>query len=753
MIKRRGSVSNQLNPESEEYPWMTSIEVNKMNEYLKNKWLDQDQNAKSQLYQVALNKKKQEEANKQKLVSKNNIVYQKETTKDPREKAMLDIWLKKQNIIDSLWEVAKSKWLDPSLLDDENTQKQFLELLSKQYPDFTSKVEAYITKNDQSVLDYIKNDFKEVEPWFLEKLKSWVTGTLESMSKFWEWVWWLLDKLWQWKTVTEVSWYEFAPMFSQQTWMTPFEYKQKYWQDKYDEMKQNVTAGIEWMRQWWQIPTTNISQDVLNIWEWALTIAWTSAAPWLTAWMTVAWATKPWEAILKPIWEAFGSLWWLITEIPWLKQYRDTLPPEDQERFDNLVGNTAGALLLGTKGKKNIIKDPKQFVLDNIGSKQIIDNFKQNVIGISKWVWTVTKPVSKFAWNVSEFVANQVTWLKPETRKFAIENPDLMTSLQKWDITPETKAMDIQTRFDEMMSEKGKLWQEYSKLRESWQTANTTTIDQQIAPKLAKEKINITNWWLEFDKFSKFNPKQQTAIQQARWLVNDIKQAGDIWVDDLLNIRQKMDDLINWEGKSTKSSAVDKSAENIIKSFRQEIDNVAKRDIPWLKELDSQFGEQINEISWIKKDWFDKQWNLKENALSKIQNLTSNANKARLQRLEQIMPWITKEIQGLQAVMDIKNAMENKVWTYVRWSMLWGGGIAAMMNPALVVPAIAWFVLTNPKVVIWILKWYGKLKNALWITKKIESGIKLTPEETMQVWEVIQETKPEVMQQILPNKQ
>jgi hypothetical protein len=57
-----------------------------------------------------------------------------------------------------------------------------------------------------------------------------------------------------------------------------------------------------------------------------------------------------------------------------------------------------------------------------------------------------------------------------------------------------------------------------------------------------------------------------------------------------------------------------------------------------LKDIDSRYSALLNEIKELKKDWFNSDGSLKDNAHSRMRNLLSNANVSRLERIEKQLP-------------------------------------------------------------------------------------------------------------------
>lgn len=72
------------------------------------------------------------------------------------------------------------------------------------------------------------------------------------------------------------------------------------------------------------------------------------------------------------------------------------------------------------------------------------------------------------------------------------------------------------------------------------------------------------------------------------------------------------------------------------------------------------------ELRNIKKDFFNPDNTLKDNALSKLSNLTKKGNEARLERVKQLIPDIEPQINAIKALEDIKLANGQKVGSYFR---------------------------------------------------------------------------------------
>jgi len=365
----------------------------------------------------------------------------------------------------------------------------------------------------------------------------------------------------------------------------------------------------------------------------------------------------------------------------------------------------------------------------------------------ARWLKAASKPLAKWLGNFSEFVMNKLTSLNKTERTFAVNNPNMVNAFVKWTKTVETLGSEIFTKLDNVLDDSKALWKEYTEIRKWAWVADVSKLIDDIKPSLESRDIIVANDWnIYFDELSKFNDAQQTAIRSAWDTVRAIQQEQIIDANTTLNMRQKFDDIINWEWKSLKKSAVDKDAESVIRWFREKLDSNAKT-IPWLKELDAKFGEQITEINQMRRDWYNADWTIKDSAFSKIKNLTNDANVNRLKRLEDLVPWITDDLMWLKVWNAISKWTEAKMGQFAQQALLVWGWIWVFANPVVWIPLLLAWVALTPKNIITALQkfWQAKASMAKIITK-IQKWTKLSSKEEWAVWAILKENQAEIKQ-------
>ena len=432
-----------------------------------------------------------------------------------------------------------------------------------------------------------------------------------------------------------------------------------------------------------------VADDILSITQMAW---WAVQKVWKLTWLS--WLEKVWWYVNTNIWSATDALAWkAVWNIYWA--------------IDNNLINSSNKL----------VSNAWKYMEATSNLWKWIEYGKEWLVKAADKLWKVADS------NLVTEVVNKITWIDKEDRQFIRNNKEIAKEYLDWTKNVDTALETVVKKIEDAQNENSKIWQEYNKLRESWQTANTKWITTDLSDKLSKKWITIdAEWNLSFDKYSKYNASQKKAIQSAWEVIKDAEFDWKLTADQILNLRQKLDDAINRENKSLKSSAVDKDAEWLIKSFREALDTRAKTDIEWLKVLDEKYWESVAELKKIKKDWFNSDWTLKDNAKSKLRNLTKAWNEEKLARLEKVAPWISKDLKALEVWLSVDNAMKRHVWDYSKWALIWGSIVTALKNPLVWIPsAVLSLYLSNPKNVVNLLLKMPETSNKILAWEKLSA--------------------------------
>ena len=511
--------------------------------------------------------------------------------------------------------------------------------------------------------------------WFEQKIKDDIAKKYEQEKSQW-----LLWKIWD--IFSERSWKIWEAFNRDQTWL------ETAWQTAWNIIWGVTDIALAWAIEWAKIITPDFIENAIVEW-------------WKSAFNSFA-NTEIWKAWLNAL------QWWMEIYSEWAKNN-----PRASANLEAIVD--IGSIIPVGKwlqsGKQVLAKWAEIAWKTTLGKKVVkwVENLWKQIAKKTKWVKDVV-------WYLWDEVLSKTTGLSAKARSFAYKKPDILTKAQKGEITTETTIEGLKRKISSQESKIWDLWSKYKSVRDLDIDIETSQLWKNIGSLLKEWEIQITpKWVLDFRNSAIANDSSQRAIQKAystligRWNVKP---------KILLNLRKQLDDLIDyWTDVSTEW-------QKIIKSMRKEVDNLAKEKIPWLKELDTQYKPLKEEISRLKKDFFNKDWTLKDNVDSKIRNLTAPSNRQRLERVKQIYPEIEDLIDAVKYSDEIVRAWENTVWQYTRWWLIaWW---IATWNPALII----WSIATNPNLVISAIKQASKLIDwANNIIKKIRKGEKLTTQE------------------------
>lgn len=340
-----------------------------------------------------------------------------------------------------------------------------------------------------------------------------------------------------------------------------------------------------------------------------------------------------------------------------------------------------------------------------------------------------TTPIQR-ARNFMDEVIDKTVWIDKADREFIMNNKEIVDDYVSGKKNVETVLEEVKNKIDEKQLSNSQMGKEYEAIREKGQTVNTEALASDMVEKLNKNKITINaDWDLEFDKLSKYNTAQQKALQDAWQVIKDAQAAWNLDAGTILDLRQKFDDKVNWTWKPTElrnMSSVDKATESLIKEMRSTIDTRAKWWIDWLKEIDEKYAPALEEMREIKRDWFDSNGNLKDNARSKLRNLTKAWNEEKLARLEKVAPWITQDLKALDVAQTIDRVTKQTVWEYTKGNLIaqwiWGAALFQWNIPGAIVGL--WFgILATPKNFIKLLEAYPD------IVAKISAWQELLPSD------------------------
>lgn len=491
-----------------------------------------------------------------------------------------------------------------------------------------------------------------------------------------------------------------------------------------------------------------------NVWERAEKEGWVKSK--VAAWLMTN--EEIWDGMIDYFKENYGSA--------------ENLERAIIERPEDVISDTIwiaqGAVWLARSA--GIIDAARaEMIIKNLGK---LDMYELSTSWVTKWVaklgkgeinlakkglWKSMKGIEKWGellkksplWKMGEFVVNKLTGLSEEERKFIRENWDIVDDYLKGNRSAEEIADLIKTRFDDLLEWKRNVWEFYNFIKNNENAlVKTNWIVSGIKWILSDLWIKIgKNWVLKFGELS-FTPTQQKQLQGVYNYVKALENMGDsVSAKDVWRARQLIDTMANWEGNS--KVWLDAEVMNNIRSMRWKIDDALKEQVAWFKDADSQYRELSNLVKELKKDWFTKEGNLKDNALSKIRNLTNKGNEAKLERLEKQFPGITNSLKGLGVSQSIEKASKMMVGQYAQQLLIWWWLWQLISGDLSIATALIGAWILTPKNLVKILKREGNFMNK-WksIADKLSVGTALNKSNLDRLKRFLVENNEEIVEKV-----
>jgi len=296
-----------------------------------------------------------------------------------------------------------------------------------------------------------------------------------------------------------------------------------------------------------------------------------------------------------------------------------------------------------------------------------------------------------------------------------------------------------------------KIESEEARLSETWPLYQTVRADPAMID-MSPAKTNassilagnkITVWAdgkLNFDKSVLSVPADMSAIQK---IFDRINEATEMNIDAVLDLRTFASALTKRDQWWTTEGG------RIVRDLRRAVDNVAKKNSKWLKELDEKYTAQLDSISEVKEWLFYKdakrRWEVKDNFISILKNIWWRNRANMLARLEPIMPDLWARVEAINMIPKLAkvyvtpSGITKSMWWRAGWFIAWfwvGGWLWAIVWEK--VAGIMWNKIFDGMKKDAIKTIVDKMtpeaqSKLLEINRKIEAKAKLTAEEKQQV--------------------
>lgn len=487
----------------------------------------------------------------------------------------------------------QSQWYDWSNVEDLDLVQQY----SDAFPEAGKIMYDYITSDaDDPMPYYIKLWWEQPNAW--DKIWDWTKTTgqnfLSFMDSWWDAVRNAID-MWIWA----IEW-------DQTPWALENYAKMNYWKDFYsltDEQKEEARNTVS-TQEWLDMRKPTAQRIVLKWWEAGLDAAFTFLAPRAKAWFSAAWATAEADIPIASnilwwmLWwldKVNGFIWWIVSEFPWLKQYRDSLQTEqEKEGFDNLLGMIVlwkimqkrnGRIKSSSWLKETILKE-----LDPVTTIKEIDQRLRDLPSDTKqWV---EKWIRNTKWFIKDWFATEeklqntagkIAWAKTvkeqETATRALQDTDIEWSKDYSDLTErlERRGKEIEAAEDV----------EYAKNEKKWKPEETR-IMKDFEKDWYKSSVLLKpiEDWIELLKdFYEWSPEKLAQL-------------------DLIEQKFKNEWLTKWEMNNISRAISDEY--DTYKKRGEPKTSLAAKDVEWIRRAVKEFAREGNDkLVELDKKWSD----------------------------------------------------------------------------------------------------------------------------------------------------
>lgn len=339
----------------------------------------------------------------------------------------------------------------------------------------------------------------------------------------------------------------------------------------------------------------NNAETNLAIWEWALDTAFSITAPWIKTLLMWVWETNVWWALLNVAWE-FLELWWsLINKLPLLRDRKENLSEEDQDRFDAFVWNTAAYLIAKWKAKKWELK-----LENSLSPRNIIRNFDRlvektrnaNIMDIMNDVkWNIKSMV--IDWKATPEKVNETAWkiIKWENIGDQVKATETLTKVDtKWVKTYAELSERIQTAMNDVLAKEEALYKnDPTKLTPEYTHNNVKVWWETITVKPVENAINLLKDMYEWNDVKIAELEQTLKKFETKWLTR--------W--EINKLAQEISKEAN--NYTTKNQLKNTKSAKDIEDIRSSVKEVARKWNEELEKLDSEWSAMKNTKTLVDK--------------------------------------------------------------------------------------------------------------------------------------------------------
>ena len=551
------------------------------------------------------------------------------------------------------------------LYDDISNWNYTVDQIKQAYPELLqigtmSNIPVAMTTDDinpfayaEKWANYLTQKAEDINIPIIEPIAQWVTSSLSFASK------WLKDLSTAWSSLVDTA----------------------MWGDLYNR---------------------TVAEDVFDLTQGTINTAFAYYTPAMSVAFNSAIQSLPVKQ-QQQLWEIFTKGGEYITKIPWFKQLKEQLPPDRQQELEQELFGAFVWLILGTKNKANIIKNPVKFIQENWSLKAIMRNAQENVLNIPvRKAWQATnvwmqalKPAQakiqefmqasqkKVTWEApkqhkvekkwvvttSDRVAQSLFWRDAKNVRTAKENREIFKSFLEWTVTKDDVKEMLMNVVSDEKSVRTKLGTIYDTVYNNPMKVDSANLYDSIESNIIESGINVQDGkvtWYDPTKIT-LTDAELSAIKSKMSNLYDLKKNPRLLdTKETHNIRKDIYNTSFTEWVMNKRSKA-------LMLISDVINEKYLKQVPWFGVVDKAFKELSDAVSEVSDAVLNKKWEFK----GTLKSLLWETKAKKLAVLEKYVPWITNILESLVSYEDMVKAGETaKVWLYEKgkwmlWTLMW----------------------------------------------------------------------------------
>lgn len=398
----------------------------------------------------------------------------------------------------------------------------------------------------------------------------------------------------------------------------------------------------------------------------------------------------------------------------------------------------AGAIgKLGTLAKAGEVADIAGTVGNTLSKAS---DFTNPLTPLAKGLTLATTPIQKAA----TYGVSKAMGVGEDTARIVQENKAAITSeaIRNADFTRIEVAKQVENAFQAKEAEFGDTGKAYEPIKQAGKVPEGYDNIKNVPPSnaipvasnfLEEQFRKVGNLEVKDGKIlptttSKLGKAELSKLQDVLDTFKPTFQKGYISPEEYLTLRTRLA-----KAAFNDSGIKDAEVAKIAAGVRANLNTEYRSLIPGLEKVDNEYSQQATEIKDLRKGIFDKEGNLLPAAINKIANAGGKGKDLLLEKLERILPGITKKIQIQKALEDIAAHDKPRVGTYTESALKAGGLLAGLStgNIGLIAGSIALAIVGSPNIAVPLLKAFDFEKRLVaGVTEKLSKYVLLGSENS-----------------------